>query len=52
MPVPPGVVTATSTAPAACAGVIAVMVVALTIVTLDAGTPPNVTAVAQSDRYR
>ncbi len=46
MPLPPGVVTATSTAPAACAGVVAVMVVALTTVTLVAGTPPNVTAVA------
>ena len=46
MPVPPGVITATSTAPAACAGVVAVMVFALTTVKLVAATPPNVTAVA------
>ena len=43
---PPGVVTATSTVPAAWAGVIAVMVVALTTVKLVAAVPPNVTAVA------
>ena len=39
-------VTTTFTAPAACAGVIAVMVVALTTTTLVAAVPPNVTAVA------
>src|SRR5690606_3044707 len=44
--VPPGVVTATSTAPAACAGVIAVIWVALSRGKLVAAVPPNVTAVA------
>src|SRR5690606_38361241 len=43
---PPGVVTATSTAPAAWAGVTAVIWVALSTVKLAAGVPPNVTAVA------
>ena len=37
-----GVVIATSTAPAACAGVMAVTVVALTTVTLLTATPPRV----------
>ena len=46
MPVPPGVVTDTFTAPAAFAGVVAVIDVALTTVKLVAATPPNVTAVA------
>src|SRR5262245_19968808 len=44
--VPPAVVTETSTAPAACAGVIAMIVVALSTVKLVAATPPIVTAVA------
>ena len=42
--VPPGVVTRTSTVPAASAGADAVTVVALMGVTFDAATPPNVTA--------
>ena len=42
--VPPGVVTATSTCPAACAGLTAVTVVAFTTVKLAAGVPPKVTA--------
>ena len=46
MPVPPGVVTETSTAPAEFAGVVAVIEVALTTVTPVAAVPPNVTAVA------
>ena len=41
---PPGVVTATATAPAACAGVTAVNVVALTWVNEAAATPSKVTA--------
>ena len=44
MPVPPGVVTATSTAPTEPAGVVAVIEVALTTVTPVAAAPPNVTA--------
>ena len=44
--VPPGVVTDTLTGPAECAGVVAVIEVALTTVTLVAAAPPNVTAVA------
>ena len=40
---PPGLVTATATAPAACAGVVAVMLVLLTTTTLVAAVPPNVT---------
>ena len=44
--VPPGVVTATSFAPAVPAGVTAVMEVALTTTTLVAATPPTVTALA------
>ena len=43
---PPGVVTTTSTAPAACAGVVAVTVVALTTARPVAATPPMVTEVA------
>ena len=46
MPVPLGVVTATFTSPAACAGVVAVMVVALTTTTPVAALPPKVTLVA------
>src|ERR1700744_2733489 len=46
VPLPPGVVTTTFTAPAACAGVVAVMEVALVTVTDVAAVPPNVTAVA------
>jgi hypothetical protein len=46
VPVPPGVVTITSTRPVACAGVTAVMVVALMTVTPVAAPPPNVTLVA------
>ena len=46
MPVPLGVVTATFTNPAACAGVVAVMVVALTTTTPVAALPPKVTLVA------
>lgn len=42
--VPPAVVTATAVAPAACAGVVAVMEVALLTVKLVAAVPPNVTA--------
>ncbi|MEI9901086.1 MAG: hypothetical protein WDN31_14160 [Hyphomicrobium sp.] len=45
MPVPPGVVTATFTSPAACAGVTAVSVVPLTTTMLVAAAPPNVTPV-------
>jgi len=44
--VPPGVVTATSFAPAVPAGVIAVIEVALTTTTVVAATPPTVTALA------
>ena len=44
--VPPGVVTATSTNPAACAGVVAVIVVAFTTVTPVAAKPAKVTEVA------
>ena len=44
--VPPGVVTRTLAGPAAPAGVVAVMVVALTTLTLVAAVPPIVTAVA------
>jgi hypothetical protein len=40
---PPGFVTATVTAPAACAGVVAVIVVPLTTTTFVAAVPPNVT---------
>ena len=43
---PPAVVTVTFTAPAAWAGVVAVMVVALLTVKPVAAVPPNVTAVA------
>ena len=43
---PAGVVTATSTAPTAWAGVVAVIEVALTTVTPVAATPPMVTDVA------
>ena len=46
VPVPPGDVTATFTTPAAFAGVIAVICVALTTVTPEAALPPNVTDVA------
>ena len=46
VPVPPGVVTATSAAPAAWADVVAVIEVALTTVTPVAATPPMVTEVA------
>ena len=46
VPVPPGVVTATLTRPAACAAVVAVMLVELTTVIPVAATPPMVTAVA------
>jgi hypothetical protein len=45
VPVPPGVVTCTSTAPAACAGVTALIEVALVTVN-RAAVPPNETAVA------
>ena len=44
--VPPGVVTRTLAVPTARAGVVAVMVVALTTMTLVAAVPPMVTAVA------
>ena len=44
--VPPGVVTKTLAVPAVPAGVVAVMVVELTTVTLVAAVPPMVTAVA------
>jgi hypothetical protein len=44
--VPLGAVTATATAPAACGGVDAVIVVSLTTVMPVAAVPPNVTAVA------
>jgi hypothetical protein len=40
---PPGFVTATVTAPAACAGVVAVMLVLLTTTTFVAAALPNVT---------
>jgi hypothetical protein len=43
---PPGAVTATTTAPAACAGVAAVIVLSPLTVKLVAVAPPNVTAVA------
>ena len=43
---PPGVVTATSTAPAACAGAVAVIEVALSTVKLVAAVPPKLTTVA------
>jgi hypothetical protein len=43
--VPPGVVTRTSTAPAACGGVTAVIEVRLVTVKLAAAVPPNVTAI-------
>ena len=46
VPVPPGVVTATSTAPAVPAGAVTVIVVALSTVTFVAAVLPNVTAVA------
>ena len=46
VPVPPGVVTATFTTPAAFAGVVAVICVALTTITPEAALPPNVTDVA------
>ena len=39
---PPGLVTTTSTEPAACAGTVAVMVVALVTLTLVAATPSKV----------
>ena len=42
---PAGVVTTTSTAPGACAGVVAVIVVSFTTVTPVAGVPPRVTPV-------
>jgi hypothetical protein len=41
---PSGLVTATSTEPAACAGVVAISWVALTNETLDVGLPPKETA--------
>ena len=44
--VPVAVVTSTLAAPAAWAGVVAVMVVELTTVKLEAATPPMLTAVA------
>ena len=44
--VPSGVVTKTLTAPALPAGVVAVMLVELSTVTLVAAVPPRVTAVA------
>jgi hypothetical protein len=43
LPVCPFAATATVTAPAACAGVVAVMVVLFTATTLVAAVPPNVT---------
>ena len=43
--VPPGVVTETSTSPAACAGVSAVAWVVDTMVTPVASTPPNRTCI-------
>jgi hypothetical protein len=46
VPLPAVAVTTTSTAPAACAGVVAVMVVELVTDTLVAAVPPNVTEVA------
>ena len=46
MPVPPGVVTTTSTAPKACAGAVTVIEVSLLTVTPVAAVPPNVTEVA------
>jgi len=44
--VPAGVVTVTSTVPAECAGVVAVIVVLFTTVNVVAFVPPNFTAVA------
>ena len=46
VPVPPGVVTATSKRPAACAAVVAVICVALSTVKVVTAVPPMVTAVA------
>jgi hypothetical protein len=46
VPLPDGVTTTIFTAPAAWAGVMAVIVVALTIVTPVAATPPKVTLLA------
>jgi hypothetical protein len=46
VPLPPGVVTTTSTALAACAGVVTVIVVELVTDTLVPAVPPNVTEVA------
>jgi hypothetical protein len=43
LPLCPFIVTATATAPAACAGVVAVIVVLLLTTTLVAAVPPNVT---------
>ena len=43
---PPGVVTVTSTTPAACAGAVDVIVVALTTLKPVAAVLPNLTAVA------
>src|SRR5690606_4882314 len=43
---PPGVVTSTSTIPATCGGVVAVIWVGLSTVKLVAGVPPKVSAVA------
>jgi hypothetical protein len=43
LPLCPLTVTVTVTAPAACAGVVAVIVVLFTTVTLVAAVPPNVT---------
>ena len=48
-PVPAGVVTSTFTAPAACAGVVAVIVVAFTTMTLVAAADPNVIAVTATN---
>ena len=49
--VPPGVVTTTSTAPAAWAGVVAVRLVELMMVTLVAATPPMVTVVLPATKF-
>ena len=46
LPLCPLTVTATVTAPAACAGVVAVIVVLFTTTTLVAAVPPNVTVAA------
>ena len=46
VPVPPGVVTTTSTAPATCAGLVTVILVAETTTTLVPAVPPKVTPVA------